>query len=95
MGRVLKGQKLLNARSVIFSQWDGYLKNKKQFWDENQVKIVQIHTSGHAYAEDLKKLANAIKPKYIIPIHTQEAEKYEKYFKFPVKPLQDGKKVPL
>ena len=95
MGRVLKGQKLLNARSVIYSQWDGYLKNRKQFWDENQVKIIQIHTSGHAYAEDLVKLANAIKPKHLIPIHTEKAKKYVKYFKFPIKPLQDGKKYAI
>ncbi len=32
-------------------------------------KVSHIHTSGHAYKEELKLLLNIVKPKYFIPIH--------------------------
>lgn len=32
-------------------------------------KVSQIHSSGHAYKEELKLLLNIVKPKYFIPIH--------------------------
>jgi ribonuclease J len=32
-------------------------------------KVSDIHTSGHAYREELKLMLNLVKPKYFIPIH--------------------------
>lgn len=32
-------------------------------------KLMDIHSSGHASAEDLKLMLNLVKPKYLIPIH--------------------------
>jgi ribonuclease J len=32
-------------------------------------KVSDIHTSGHAYQEELKLLLNLVKPKYFIPVH--------------------------
>jgi ribonuclease J len=32
-------------------------------------KVSDIHSSGHAYKEELKLLINLVKPKYFIPIH--------------------------
>ncbi|MBW1887460.1 MAG: ribonuclease J, partial [Deltaproteobacteria bacterium] len=32
-------------------------------------KVSQIHSSGHAYREELKLLLNLVKPRYLIPIH--------------------------
>jgi ribonuclease J len=70
-----KGKALTNAE-LIFSMWDGYLRDVKSFWDNHKVKIVGIHSSGHAYIEELKSFVNAVKPKYIIPNHTFFPEKY-------------------
>jgi len=32
-------------------------------------KLLDIHTSGHAYAEDLKLVMKLVKPKFVVPIH--------------------------
>lgn len=70
---------------VIWSQWDGYLKDedgaklKAELSDRN-VGMDIIHTSGHASIGDLKRLANAIAPKAIVPIHTFEGDKFANYF---------------
>ena len=32
-------------------------------------KVSDIHSSGHAYKEELKLLINLVKPKYFIPVH--------------------------
>jgi len=34
-------------------------------------KTLDIHASGHAYAEDLKLMLSLVKPKFLIPIHGQ------------------------
>jgi hypothetical protein len=40
-----------------------------------------IHTSGHASIGDLKRLANAIAPKALVPIHTFEGGKFAIFFR--------------
>lgn len=37
------------------------------------------HTSGHASADDLKKFIQAVKPKLVIPVHTENAAMFEKF----------------
>lgn len=36
-------------------------------------RMVDVHTGGHAQAEDLKLMINLIKPKFLIPIHGQHS----------------------
>jgi len=92
MRNIFQNKMLLKDTSVIFSMWEGYLKDQKPFWDRNQVNIIKVHTSGHAYVEDLVKFAGALKPKNIIPIHTENADKYEGLFKSNIIKLEDGEK---
>jgi ribonuclease J len=76
--------------------WVGYLKKDeavKRFWEKNDVRIVQIHTSGHAYLQDLVKFSGTIKPKNIIPIHTEHADMFEEYFGKKVVLLKDGERL--
>ena len=40
-----------------------------------------IHTSGHASIADLKRLAAAVRPKALVPIHTFEAERFPSFLK--------------
>ena len=41
---------------------------------------VYAHTSGHADIDALKKFASALKPKKLIPIHTEYKEEFSEHF---------------
>lgn len=72
----------LDDASLIFSMWEGYLEDSEteKFWSKHNVPLVQIHCSGHAYIADLQKLAKALNPKHVIPIHTFHPEKFIELF---------------
>jgi ribonuclease J len=67
---------------AIFSMWHGYLErsNLVEFLETNGIQITEIHTSGHAYVSQLQMLADALKPRWIIPIHTFYPEKFKEMF---------------
>ena len=65
---------------LVYSFWSGYKETEdmKHFLSECEnlgLKVVTLHTSGHADYETIKKLVNAVNPKKIIPIHTEAPEK--------------------
>jgi len=69
----------------IYSMWDGYKKEKTtiEFIDYLVCKGMtekQIHTSGHADRDALKRMVDVLKPKNLIPIHTFEGDEYEIIF---------------
>ena len=76
--------------NVIYSQWLGYLDGNHSgyfgtdgvsaFRSDPAVNFVYAHTSGHAPIEDLKKLATALKPRTLVPIHTEHAERFQDHF---------------
>jgi len=73
----------LNEAKMIFSLWPGYLKTNESFYEfckEYSIELLKIHASGHAPLEDLKRLAVALNPKVLIPIHTLAGNDYEKHF---------------
>jgi len=80
---------------LIYSMWEGYLKESKEFWEKHQVPIIEVHSSGHAYIEELKDFVRAMKPRYIIPVHTFYPEKYSEYFEGNIKLLKDKDTVEL
>jgi ribonuclease J len=51
--------------------------------------IVDVHTSGHAPFQILQKMADKLKPRAVIPVHTEHASDYSRYFKNVVR-LKDG-----
>jgi len=85
--------------NVIYSQWLGYLDgNHADYFGSDkisacrsdpEVNFVYAHTSGHAPLKDLQKLAVALKPKTLVPIHTEDAEGFRSNFEN-VTPLIDG-----
>jgi ribonuclease J len=75
---------MANSR-VIWSQWEGYLKEGpgaelKLECEWRNIPFEVIHTSGHASPRDLKRLAAAVAPKRLIPIHTFEWEQFPSLF---------------
>jgi ribonuclease J len=86
----------------IYSMWGGY-KTKpgdtKDFLDfiaSKGMPIKDIHTSGHADLSGLKRMAETVKPKHIVPIHTQEGDSYKKLFpEIEVKKLDDREEVEI
>ena len=78
--------KNIGGSIVIYSMWEGYLKEKSihkflQLVKEKSMQLVIRHTSGHAAISTLKKVVSKIKPKVIIPIHTFYPEQYKDLFK--------------
>ena len=93
-----KEEKLLEGSAFIYSQWEGYLENKrseKPFWDELDIEIKQIHVSGHATLNELKRVDNALKPAHIIPFHTPDPDKFRDHFGDRVIVLSDGERITL
>ncbi len=75
----------LNGARAIWSQWSGYLKNPSGKalsleLDRKDVPLKLIHTSGHASVHDLKRLAAAVAPKALVPIHTSRPTSYMEMF---------------
>jgi len=93
---------------IIYSQWLGYLDEKHCHTEQslrvakamNELRdvlgddFVYAHTSGHAVVDDLKRLVTAMKPRVVIPIHTEYGDEFKRHFP-KVKPLQDGEEYDL
>ena len=83
----------------IYSYWSGYLE--QSCWTELRQKLaspevdgqfIQVHTSGHIFAQDIVDFVNKIDPgkrTRIIPIHTFHPEEFPKFVDR-VEGLEDG-----
>jgi ribonuclease J len=85
MFRDLERAKALTGVRVIWSQWEGYLKEGaglrlKGDCEARNIPFEVIHTSGHASIADLQRLARAVAPKALVPIHTYGANRFPKLF---------------
>ncbi len=71
---------------IVYSMWTGYLKGGKA-QDPAVVKFMEghmsedrmevLHTSGHAYVEDLRKLMDMTDPGLIVPMHTESVKAFK------------------
>ena len=62
---------------MLYSMWDGYPTHPESTIPEFLAlagKWEYLHTSGHAYVEDIKEMVKIINPSCIIPIHTDIPE---------------------
>jgi ribonuclease J len=88
--RINKFKNAENPVNVIYSQWLGYIDGKhagqsgsdeiSAYRSDSGVNFVYAHTSGHAPIEDLKRFAEALKPKMLIPVHTESPGGFEELF---------------
>lgn len=64
---------------LVYSFWNGYRETEsmRHFLSECEnlgLKIVTLHTSGHADEKALRRLIETVKPKVLIPVHTENAD---------------------
>jgi len=75
----------MEGGALIYSMWEGYLEQPytqwfKRYITERGVSWNNIHTGGHATLEALKRMVTRLKPKMLIPIHTNVPGEYARYF---------------
>lgn len=89
---------------IIYSMWDGYLEPEHA--DNALINFIgthrceHLHTSGHAYVETIATLIKTVRPRKIIPMHTEKADEFTSIPAFAlyqgqVKTLTDGEPLPL
>ncbi|MBV8629469.1 MAG: hypothetical protein JOZ83_01000 [Silvibacterium sp.] len=93
-----------NPSSVVEDTWLGYLDgNHDDYWGSDkvsrfrtdpEVNFVYAHTSGHAPVADLQRLAAALKPCMLVPIHTEHGEDFSQIFANVIT-LNDGERLNL
>jgi hypothetical protein len=90
----------LSGSVWVYSMWKGYLGRKKSLQDLKQwtegkgIPFKFLHTTGHAQLQDLKRLAKALSPHVLIPIHSYHCELFSEHFEN-VHRLEDGEVLTL
>lgn len=75
----------LEAAGFIYSIWSGYKKLEKvkeilDFAQTKGMKVVNLHTSGHACIKTLQRTIECSQPQKIIPIHTENPDLFAQKF---------------
>ena len=81
--------------AVVWAQWSGYLRKGgpvPKFCTEQGIAPVVIHSGGHAHPEDLADLVRRMRPRAVVPIHTQSASQYATFLPN-VRMVADGESV--
>ena len=83
----------LGGGCLIYSLWPGYLERDRtdlRVWArDRQIAFHIVHSSGHADLCDLQRMAAALQPKRLVPIHSAHAERFADLFAN-VNPAADG-----
>jgi len=74
----------LSGARLFYSLWPGYLERggfDLRGWCRDRGVAFEVqHTSGHASVSDLKRLAQALNPKRLVPIHSFAPERFQRFF---------------
>jgi ribonuclease J len=82
MGDGLEKAECLHGARALWSQSTFYLASSREarWLAEKRIPLVAEHTSGHATASDLQRIAGAFAPARIVPIHTDAPELFAASF---------------
>ncbi|MHA1945949.1 MAG: MBL fold metallo-hydrolase [Candidatus Hodarchaeales archaeon] len=70
--------------------------NRMKEWVRKfKLKFYQFHASGHAPQSELKRIVESIAPEVVIPIHSEEPEKYKNLIDLPILLPSRGHKIIL
>ncbi|MPY73442.1 MAG: MBL fold metallo-hydrolase [Alphaproteobacteria bacterium] len=83
--RELDAAGCVDRARLAYSLWEGYLRDPRQtpllaWLTERGITMETIHTSGHASPRDLARFAQAIDPRYLVPIHTFAPDNFDALF---------------
>ena len=75
----------LTGAHAVWSLWEGYLgepsgERLTRLLAQQDVPLTVAHTSGHACVADLQRLASALQPGRIVPIHTENSDRFPELF---------------
>ena len=75
----------LSGAHAVWSLWEGYLgepsgQRLTRLLAQQEVPLTVAHTSGHACVADLQRLALALRPGRIVPIHTENSDRFPDLF---------------
>ncbi len=81
----LEAAGVLQDAALVWSLWSGYLRpphgeRTRRTFARLGLKPVFHHASGHASIADLRRLATALSPRRLVPIHTFGGDRYETLF---------------
>ncbi len=67
---------------LFYSMWEGYKEKENvaaflDFMKKKGVRVIDLHTSGHADGVTIQALIKRVTPEYIIPVHTRNAAWFE------------------
>jgi ribonuclease J len=85
MIRELENAGCLAGAVAVWSMWAGYLEQPGQerlleFFKRKGIPLEMHHASGHAYLPDLRRLAKAVVPKRLVPIHSFAPRRFAEFF---------------
>ena len=78
--KMLYSKGMIKKACFIYSMWDGYIEKEeklKYFINELEkmnIEFIELHTSGHADREAMKKINEIVNPDNTIIIHTENSE---------------------
>lgn len=91
------GGRLPELSRCLYSRWSGYLAQTE--WQTTKTKfqevsgdLIEVHTSGHIFHDDIIDLVGQLNAKCVIPIHTFNPEKFAGFISN-VRLLADGEAV--
>lgn len=69
---------------LFYGMWKGYMEQPEMqefldFMTSKGVTVHVLHTSGHADSATIEKIIKKTNPKVIIPVHTENADWFDKY----------------
>lgn len=75
-----------NGGIMFYSLWEGYKEDDytREFLKRMEalgLRIVDLHTSGHADAQTIERLIAKVQPEEVVPVHTENAKWFERYAK--------------
>jgi ribonuclease J len=97
MQKGLFGNNLPPCVSCVFSYWPGYLKELRTQALLAEVyaaggNLLQRHASGHAHPDDLRRFAEELNPRLLIPVHTTSPETWARW-RSATKLMDDGQPI--